>query len=87
MLLARAALATSIDPGARLRGPLHRLLQDHFDRFRGIYEDVYEHAAGRSRKVVDDVVVRFPDCGVLEAGFARLRCPECRSEYSLAFSC
>jgi len=85
--LASAALAGVYRPRRPTASPLYRLLQDHFDRFRGVYEDAYEHASGRWRKVVDDVVARFLDCGVLEAGFARVRCPECRAEYLLAFSC
>ncbi len=67
--------------------PLYRLLQDHFDRFRGVYEDAFEHRWGRWRQVADEVVARFLECGVLEAGFARVRCPECRGEYLLPFSC
>jgi hypothetical protein len=63
------------------------LLQDHFDHFRGVYEDRYEHRAGRWRSVTDEVVGKFLDCGVLEAGFARVRCPNCRAEYVVGFSC
>ena len=32
-------------------------------------------------------MLRFLDCGLFENGFARIRCPECREEYLLAFSC
>lgn len=37
--------------------------------------------------MVDAVVERFLACGVLEAGFARVRCDTCKAEYLLAFSC
>jgi hypothetical protein len=87
VLLATAALAGVYRPRRPTASPLYRLLQDHFDRFRGVYEDAYEHTAGRWRKVVDDVVARFLDCGVLEAGFARVRCPDCRAEFLVGFSC
>jgi hypothetical protein len=32
-------------------------------------------------------VRRYLDCGLYENGFARVRCPDCRTEYLLAFSC
>ncbi len=70
-----------------MASPLYRLLVDHFDSFRGQYEDRYERQYGRWRYVIDDVVARFLECGVLEAGFARVRCDECKAEFLLAFSC
>jgi hypothetical protein len=33
------------------------------------------------------VVDKFLACGVLEHGFARIRCDACTHEYLLAFSC
>jgi len=39
------------------------------------------------RGFVDEQVRRYLDCGLYENGFARVRCPECRTEYLLAFSC
>jgi hypothetical protein len=74
-------------PRRPLSSPLYRLLTDHFEHFRGQYEDVFEHEYGRWRRVVDTVVGRYLDCGVLEAGFARVRCADCAAEYLLAFSC
>ncbi len=35
------------------------------------------------RRVVD----QYLDCGRLENGFARVRCPDCRAEFFCAFSC
>ena len=32
-------------------------------------------------------MARYLECGVLEAGFARVRCESCSAEYLLAFSC
>ena len=63
------------------------MLTDHFERFRGRYEDDFEREHGRWRGVVDAVVGRYLDCGVLEAGFVRVRCEDCRAEYLLALSC
>jgi len=59
--------------------PLYRLLLDHFDRFES------EH--GVFRPVVTDVVRAYLKCGDLKEGFARVRCPDCRHEFLLAFSC
>ena len=70
-----------------MASPLYRLLVDHFDRFHGRYEDHFERQYGRWRAVVAQVVAKFLDCGVLEAGFARVRCDECKAEFLLAFSC
>ncbi len=39
------------------------------------------------RGFVDEQVRRYLDCGLLENGFARIRCPDCTEEYLLAFSC
>jgi len=74
-------------PRRPLASPLYRLLSDHFEHFRGRYEDEFERQQGRWRRVVDAVVGRFLECGVLEAGFARVRCDACKAEYLLAFSC
>ena len=37
--------------------------------------------------MVDAVVGRYLDCGVLEAGFVRVRCEDCRAEYLRALNC
>ena len=37
--------------------------------------------------MVTKTVTAFLDCGVLRAGFARVRCPECHAEHLLTFSC
>ena len=41
------------------------------------YEDDYEREHGRWRWAVDAVGKRFLECGVLEAGFARVRGEVC----------
>ncbi len=33
------------------------------------------------------MVARYLDCGIFERGFARIRCPDCATEFLLAFSC
>ncbi|MFQ5844074.1 MAG: transposase zinc-binding domain-containing protein [Planctomycetota bacterium] len=39
------------------------------------------------RPVVPRTVEALPDCGRFHNGFARIRCPPCRGEHLLAFSC
>lgn len=43
---------------------------------------------GRIRRgFLDRVVSSYVDCSNFSCGFARVRCPECASEYLVAFSC
>jgi hypothetical protein len=42
---------------------------------------------GPPRPVVERVLREFLKCGLLEHGFARLWCGECRSSVLVAFSC
>jgi hypothetical protein len=65
----------------------YRLLTVHFDRFARRHEELYEAADGPLRPVVHKVVAQYLDCGRLENGFARVRCPQCKAEYFCAFSC
>ena len=39
------------------------------------------------RPVIARTVEKFLACGDLRAGFARVRCPRCRHEFFVAFSC
>ena len=54
---------------------------------RGQWEERFERRYGFWRSFVDEQVRRYLDCGLYENGFARVRCPDCRAEYLLAFSC
>jgi hypothetical protein len=68
-----------------MASPLYRLLDEHFDAFRGRYEDRFERQYGRWRDVVDEVVARYLECGVLEAGAWPATAPATRSR-SIAWS-
>jgi transposase-like protein len=63
------------------------LFDNHFDDYVYAYEERFEAKAGPLREVVRPTVEAFLDCGRLYGGFARIRCPSCRSEHLLAFSC
>lgn len=74
-------------PRKPTESPLWRLLHDHFPRFVLEYEKRFQRQYGFFRLVISDVVQKFLECGNLQQGFARIRCPECHHEYLLAFSC
>lgn len=67
--------------------PLWHLLHEHFDDFQMQYGERFNKDYGFPRPVVPEVVRGFLKCGDLQEGFARVRCPDCRHEYLLAFSC
>ena len=63
------------------------MLERHFDRYVREHPERFEPRDGPLRAVVTRVVGQYLDCGRFENGFARLRCPDCRTEHLLAFSC
>jgi len=67
--------------------PLFRLVQDHFRMLEIVYDERFAPAYGAWRAVVREVADKFLACGILDHGFARVRCDECAHEYLLAFSC
>ena len=67
--------------------PLYRLVADHFEPLTRVHEERYEPTHGPLRPVVSEVVGKFLDCGLLEHGFARVRCRSCRAEFLVAFRC
>jgi len=66
---------------------LYPVLATHFDSFLTRYETLFQRRYGYLRPVVREVVERYLDCGNPMCGFARIRCPECRGEFLLTFSC
>jgi len=42
---------------------------------------------GFFRPVVKSEMEKYLNCGILRNGFIRIRCPECKEEYLLPFSC
>ncbi len=67
--------------------PLWQLVAHHAHAFLDVYDDRYAPRYGALRAVVPRALEGFHRCGVLAWGFARVRCPDCRHEYLLAFSC
>ena len=73
--------STVYRPRCPERTPFYRLVMDHFDLFVRHHEELFEATDGPLRPVVHKVVGEYLDCGLLENGFARVRCPKCRAEY------
>ena len=67
--------------------PLFRLVSEHVHRLQTVYDERFAREYGPWRPVVGQVADKFLACGVLEHGFARIRCDDCTHEYLLAFSC
>jgi hypothetical protein len=69
------------------RTAFYKLFDEHFDRYLWSYDERFEPRFGALRPVVEPTVNAFLECGRLLGGFARIRCPSCRGEHLLAFSC
>jgi len=86
-----AVAATSSAQVYRPRRPertvLYRALSHHFEHFLHVYEDRFRHTHGYLRGCVEPAVHRYLDCGIFDQGVARVRCPDCRHEFLIAFSC
>ncbi len=67
--------------------PLYRLLERHFRELSLVWDERFALTSGEWRAVIPKVVDQFLACGLLEHGFARIRCDACAHEYLLAFSC
>jgi hypothetical protein len=72
-------------PRAAEHGVLYRVIDEHLETF---LDAAAHHADGqRLPKFVEQEFRDFLTCGVLEHGFARLRCGNCAFERLLPFSC
>ena len=52
--------------------PLYQLLEAYYEDVKAVWEERFEKKFGFWRGFVDAVVARYLDCGVAEAGFARV---------------
>ena len=64
--------------------PRFRLVSDHLHRLQTVYDERFARAYGPWRPVVAQVADTFLACGVLDDGFARIRCDDCAHDYLLA---
>jgi hypothetical protein len=63
------------------------LVSDHRHRLQTVYDERFVRDYGPWRPVVVQVADTCLACGVLDHGFARIRCEACTHESLLAFSC
>ena len=66
---------------------LWRLLDGNFANFLEVYAERFQTKYGFWRPVVDRSITAFLKCGDLQEGFARVRCPNCKHEMFVAYSC
>jgi len=78
-------IAAEYRPRKAEHGVLYRVIDEHLETFL----DAAAHHADGSRlpAFVEQEFRDFLACGVLERGFARLRCGECAFEHLVPFSC
>jgi hypothetical protein len=74
-------------PRQARKTPLYQLLETYYEDVKALWEERFEKSYGYWRGFVDVVVARYLDCGVPEAGFARLKCDSCGAEKLLTLSC
>ncbi len=78
-------------PNYRPRRPertaFYKLFEGRLLEYLRAHEERFEPRDGPLRPVVKESVEAFLECGRLTSGLARVRCPECRGEHLLAFSC
>jgi len=67
--------------------PLYRLVEQHLEELLRSWPARFVRQHGPLRPVVDRVLREFLKCGLLEHGFARLWCSQCRKSVLVAFSC
>ncbi|HTF58263.1 MAG TPA: hypothetical protein VK661_13610 [Planctomycetota bacterium] len=64
---------------------LHQVVRDHLDEFLD-RADTRSEGGRALPRYVKLALVRLRDCGVLEKGFARVRCPACGFDSAVGFS-
>jgi hypothetical protein len=67
--------------------PLFQLVERHLEELLRLWPSRFARPHGPLRPVVERVLREFVRCGLLEHGFARLWCVECRRSVLVAFSC
>jgi hypothetical protein len=67
--------------------PVWQVLREHWPAYLIRQEAGASAKHGPMPSHAPDAVAAFLRCGDLHAGFTRLRCPDCRHEYLLAFTC
>lgn len=74
-------------PRDHAASPFFKIVRSHFDNFEQEYPEKYQERYGYWRPVIRNSIDKFIKCGDLKEGFARVRCPDCKEEFFVAFSC
>jgi hypothetical protein len=69
------------------QSPFYKLVERFYPEFEAVYEERYQERYGFWRPIIGTVVRKFLECGDLKQGFARVRCPRCREEFSVPLTC
>jgi hypothetical protein len=75
------------NPRRPRESPLYRLVERHLEELLRVWPERFAKRHGPLRAVVERVLREFLRCGLLDHGFARLWCGECRRSVVIAFSC
>jgi ribosomal protein S27E len=67
--------------------PFFKVVRDYFDEFERVYPERYQKAYGYWRPVIRSSIAKFFKCGDPKEGFERVHCPDCKTEFFVAFSC
>ena len=69
------------------RFKVYKLVARFYPEFERVYAERTQERYGFWRPIIPRAVERFLDCGDLKKRFARVRCPKCRHELFVVFSC
>jgi ribosomal protein S27E len=69
------------------KSDLYKIAYHYFEAYEKIYPERYEEEYGYFRKIITSTICKYLDCGIMENGFARVRCPDCGHDFFVAFSC
>jgi hypothetical protein len=67
--------------------PFFKVIRNYFDEFERVYPQRFQEQYGYWRPVIRSSIDKFLKCGDLREGFARVRCPDCKEEFFVTFSC
>jgi hypothetical protein len=86
-MVCTATKPTVYRPRRPRNSPLYRTIERYLPEFERIYARRYARRYGPWRPIIGQVARRLLCCGDPHLGFARVRCPDCRHEMFVPFSC
>ena len=83
----RPQLSKFYRPRDHEASPFFKIVRNHFNEFERVYPERFQQKYGFWRPVIHSSIEKFLKCGDLKEGFARVRCPDCKEEFFVAYSC